>query len=109
MAKIKLTDSQAGILVHLKNLNDEGLDAYGNPMGATGLFLAGAGAGGVGLIRRGLMERRGSLFYITEKGIETIAAWCDETPPMTVYSPISVEEAFDENHQINPGFHVSGA
>ena len=85
MAKVKLTDRQGAILAHLKNLNDEGLDAYGGPMGVTRLFLAGEGAGATGLIKRGLMEERNNIFYITEQGIEAVNQWLDETPPMTVY------------------------
>ena len=81
MAKVKLTDRQGAILAHLKNLNDEGLDAYG----VTRLFLAGEGAGATGLIKRGLMEERNNIFYITEQGIEAVNQWLDETPPMTVY------------------------
>lgn len=83
--KSKLTDRQGTILVHLKNLNDEGLDAYGGPMGITRLHLAGEGAGAMGLIKRGLMEERNNLFYITEQGMEAVNEWLGETPPMRVY------------------------
>ena len=85
VTKSKLTDRQGAILVHLKNLNDEGLDAYGGPMGISRLHLAGEGPGATGLLKRGLMEERNNLFYITEEGMKAVNHWLGEAPPMQVY------------------------
>jgi hypothetical protein len=83
--KIKLTDRQGGILLYLEELHNEGMADHGAPMGMTRLQLGGEGPGAFGLLKRGLMEERNNLFYITEAGIAAAKQWCEETPPMRTF------------------------
>jgi len=87
VAKTRLTDHQAGILISLEELHNDGISRFGRPLGITALTLGGAGPGGAGLLKRGLMRESesGGLYYITDKGIETLKQWSEAPVPMRTF------------------------
>lgn len=72
MSKATLTDYQLEILLSLRDCREDGLENYGQPLGMSPLTLEGAGQAAAGLFRRGLVEKRNSIVYITQSGLDEI-------------------------------------
>lgn len=64
----KINDRQAELLSTFAASYATGMEAYGAPLGLTAVHLSGEGQALSGLIRRGYIEERNRIFYITEAG-----------------------------------------
>ncbi len=73
MARINARQSE--LLLSFKLLHDDGKNSppYYVPFGMTGLSLAGEGQPMAGLLKRGLVEERNHLYYITDAGIAALS------------------------------------
>jgi hypothetical protein len=72
----KLSERQRGLLLAFKDTHDQGVKSppYYQPFGVTRLTLGGEGSPMAGLIKRGLVEERDNLFYLTENGLKAANA-----------------------------------
>lgn len=70
----KINERQRELLLSFKHSHEEGKKSppYYVPFGMTGLSLGGAGQAMSGLLKRGMVQERNNLYYITDAGIAAL-------------------------------------